>query len=225
VIKSPRIAPSILAADFARLGEQIAAVEAVSDLLHIDVMDGHFVPNLSLGIPVIASLRRVSGLYFDCHLMTTNPDAYFDELRAAGADLVSVHIEAIPDPTGAAARARAAGLDFGLVLNPATPFAAVAPFLELCDLLLVMSVEPGFGGQAFLPEVLPKIEAARNMVDSEGLEADIQIDGGVTVATAPVARRAGADLFVAGSAVFGREDPAGAVKELRTAIEAATETT
>ena len=225
MIKSPRIAPSILAADFARLGEQIAAVEAVSDLLHIDVMDGHFVPNLSLGIPVIASLRRVSGLYFDCHMMTTNPDAYFDELRAAGADLVSVHIEAIPDPTRAAARARAAGLDFGLVLNPATPFAAVAPFLELCDLLLVMSVEPGFGGQAFLPEVLPKIEAARNMVDSEGLEADIQIDGGVTVATAPVARRAGADLFVAGSAVFGREDPAGAVKELRTAIEAATETT
>ncbi len=217
----PRIAPSILAADFARLGEDVQRVAAHADLLHIDVMDGHFVPNISLGVPVVASLRKVSDLYFDCHLMTTNPGEYLPEFRDAGADLVTVHIEAVPDPTEVAARARAVGLDFGLVLNPPTPFEAVEPFVELCDMLLVMSVQPGFGGQAFMPEVLEKVEAARKLVDSRGLPTDIQIDGGISVDTAPAARRAGADVFVAGSAVFRADDPVAAIQRLRASIESA----
>ncbi len=221
VRKPPRIAPSILAADFARLGEDVARVAGHVDMLHIDVMDGHFVPNISLGIPVIRSLRRATDLYFDCHLMTTNPDAFLDELSDAGADLVTMHIEACPDPRGAAARARTAGLDFGLVLNPTTPIDAVAPFLELCDLLLIMSVQPGFGGQAFKDEILPKVEAARNLVDSQGLTTDIQVDGGITPETGAMARKAGADVFVAGTAIFRAPDPVAAVEELRAALETA----
>ncbi len=217
----PRIAPSILAADFARLGEDVERVAPYADLLHIDVMDGHFVPNISLGVPVVASLRKATDLYFDCHLMTTNPADYLTEFKEAGADLVTVHIEAVPDPTAAAAAAREAGLDFGLVLNPPTPFAAVAPFVELCDMLLVMSVQPGFGGQAFMPEVLDKVAAARKLVDSQGLHTDIQIDGGISVDTASAARRAGADVFVAGSAVFGADDPVAAIQRLRAALESA----
>ncbi len=218
-MKPARLAPSILAADFARLGEEVARVEPYVDLLHIDVMDGHFVPNLSLGIPVIASLRKASSLYFDCHLMTTNPDAYLPELAAAGADLAVVHIEVLPDPTQAAERARRAGLDFGLVLSPPTPFEAVAPFVELCDLLLVMSVHPGFGGQEFMPEVLPKVHEARQWVDSHGLTVDIEIDGGITPETARPAREAGADVLVAGSAIFRAPDPVEAVHRLRAAVE------
>ena len=190
-------------------------------MLHVDVMDGHFVPNISLGIPVIESLRAVTGLYLDCHLMTTNPTAFLPELRKAGADMVTMHVEAVPDPSDAARRAREAGLEFGLVLNPPTPFAAVAPFVELCDMLLVMSVHPGFGGQSFIPDVLDKVEAARNLVDSYGLATDIQIDGGITIETAAAARAAGADVFVAGTAVFGADDPAAAIRDLRAALEAA----
>lgn len=214
-----RIAPSLLAADFTRLGEQVAKVAPHVDSLHLDVMDGHFVPNISFGIPVIAALRRETDLYFDCHLMTTNPDAYVEQLAEAGANLLTMHIEAVPDPTRAAERTRRAGLDFGLVLNPATPFPSVAPFLELCDLLLIMSVEPGFGGQAFIPEVLEKVDAARNWVESLDLAVDIQIDGGMTQETAPGARAAGANVFVAGTAIFGSPDPAGAVDRLRQSIE------
>ncbi len=216
--KPPRVAPSLLAADFSRLAEEVARVENHVDLLHVDVMDGHFVPNLSFGMPVIESLRPTTGLYFDCHLMVTNPVSLFEPLAAAGADLVTVHIEVQPDPTAAATAARNAGLDFGLVVDPVTPFDAVAPFVELCDLLLVMSVHPGFGGQAFIPEVLPKVEAARKWVDSHGLSADIQIDGGITPETAGSARRAGADVFVAGTAIFRSPDPVAAVAELRAAI-------
>lgn len=214
-----QIAPSLLAADFARLGEQVSKVEPHVDSLHLDIMDGHFVPNISFGMPVISALRRDSDLYFDCHLMTTNPDAYVEELAAAGGNLLTMHIEAVPDPTRAAERTRRTGLDFGLVINPATPFAAVAPFLELCDLLLVMSVEPGFGGQDFMPEVLPKLEAAREWVESGGLSVDIQVDGGITPRTALRARDAGANVFVAGTAIFGSPDPAGAADDLRRAIE------
>lgn len=214
-----RIAPSLLAADFARLGEQVSKVAHQVDSLHLDVMDGHFVPNISFGMPVISSLRRESDLFFDCHLMTTNPDAYISELAEAGADLLTMHIEAVPDPTQAARRTREAGISFGLVINPATPFEAVAPFLELSDLLLVMSVEPGFGGQHFMPEVLGKVTAAREWVESHDLDVDIQIDGGITPLTAPRAREAGANVFVAGTAIFGSPDPAGAADELRRAIE------
>ncbi len=216
-----KIAPSVLAADFARLGEEVERVAASVDMLHVDVMDGHFVPNLSLGLPVIEALRSVTALPFDCHLMMSNADAYFEPLAAVGATGVTVHIEAFPEPNEVAERARAAGLGFGLVLNPPTPFAAVQPFVELCDLLVVMSVHPGFGGQQFIESVLPKIRAARETVESMGLETDIQVDGGVTVTTAPAARAAGANVFVAGTAVFRSADPAQAVAELRNAIAGA----
>jgi ribulose-phosphate 3-epimerase len=218
VIKAPRIAPSILAADFARLGEQVALVEAQADLLHVDVMDGHFVPNLTIGMPVIASLREVTDLPLDCHLMTLNPDAYLEELKAAGADLVTVHMEVFPNPVTVAARARDVGLGFGLVINPPTPAEAVEPFIELADMVLVMSVNPGFGGQKFMPEVLGKLERVRKFVDSAGLATDIEIDGGIDMTTIRSARDAGADVFVAGTSVFQTKDPAAAVEELRTAI-------
>jgi len=216
MIKQPRIAPSILAADFARLGEDVAAIANHVDMLHIDVMDGHFVPNISLGIPVIESLRRVTDLPFDCHLMMTNPDAYFEPLKAAGADIVTVHLEVFPDPTSVAQRAREAGLRFGLVINPPTPFAAVEPYVDLCDMVLVMSVNPGFGGQVFIEGVLGKIEATRKLVDSRGLSTDVEIDGGIGPDNIGLAREAGADVFVAGSSIFRAKDPVAAIQEMRT---------
>jgi ribulose-phosphate 3-epimerase len=218
VAKPARIAASILNADFARLGEEVARLEPHLDFLHLDLMDGHFVPNLSFGAPVVASLRRATTLFFDCHLMVTNPISLFPDLAKAGAGLVSVHVEVHPDPAKAAEAARALGLQFGLVVNPPTPFAAVAPFVELCDLLLVMSVNPGFGGQGFMSEVLDKVEAARKLIDSRGLAADIEIDGGITPETARLARLAGADLFVAGTAVVRAADPVAAVEALRAAV-------
>lgn len=214
-----KIAPSLLAADFARLDREIAAIEDHVDWLHLDVMDGHFVPNISFGIPVIESVRAVTGLYLDCHVMTTNPDAYLPELAKAGIDGVTMHIEALPDPTDAARHAREVGLDFGLVINPGTPFEAVAPYAELCDLLVVMSVEPGFGGQAFHPEVLPKVTQAREWVENRGLRADIQVDGGISPENAGLVGAAGATVLVAGSAVFGAEDPPSAVGEIRRAAQ------
>ncbi|MEE8407341.1 MAG: ribulose-phosphate 3-epimerase [Acidimicrobiia bacterium] len=216
---SIKIAPSLLAADFGRLESEIKKIEEHVDWLHLDVMDGHFVPNISFGIPVIQSIRGVTELYFDCHVMTTNPDSYLEEFARAGVDLLSMHIEAIPDPTGPAQRVKEIGLDFGLVINPNTPFEGIAPFVELCDLVVVMSVEPGFGGQSFMPEVLPKVEAAREWVENRGLAADIQVDGGITPENARLVAEAGATVLVAGSAVFGAEDPTSAIKEMRRAVE------
>jgi len=195
-------------------------VEGCADLFHLDVMDGHFVPNLSFGMPVIRAVRRVTSLFLDCHLMVSNPVSLFQPVKEAGGDLVSVHIEVLPDPTAAAAAARDLGLGFGLVMNPPTPFEAVQPFVELCDLVLVMSVAPGYGGQAFIAGVLPKIEAARNFVDSAGLPADIEVDGGITPETARLAKAAGADVFVAGTAIFRAPDPVAAVEQLRGAVGA-----
>ena len=212
-----KIAPSLLAADFARLGDDIKRVAPLIDWLHLDVMDGHFVPNISFGIPVIEAIRHVTDVYFDCHIMTTNPDTYLPELAKAGVDLATVHIEAVPDPVRAMTRARDNGLDFGLVLNPGTPFESVAPYVEDCEVIVVMSVEPGYGGQVFMPEVLPKIEAAREWVESRGLRADIQVDGGITPDNASQAIAAGATVLVAGTAVFRAEDPPAAVDALRRA--------
>ncbi len=170
-------------------------------------------------MPVIASQRQTTEVYFDCHLMVSNPINLFGPLAEAGANLVTVHIEVHPDPTRAAKAARNVGLDFGVVLSPQTPFDSVVSYVELCDLLLVMSVDPGFGGQAFIPEVLTKVEAARKFIDSEGFRADIEVDGGINPLNAPLARAAGADVIVAGTAIFGDPDPAGAVKRLRAAAD------
>jgi len=213
-----KIAPSLLAADFSRLGDEIARIEDHVDWLHLDVMDGHFVPNISFGIPVIESIRSGTNLFFDCHMMTTNPDVYVSELADAGVNLVTMHIESVPDPTDPADHARANGLGFGLVINPTTPFEGIAPFVEICDVVVVMSVEPGFGGQKFMPEVLPKVEAAREWVEKRGLATDIQIDGGITPENAGMAANAGATVLVAGSSVFRAENPPKAVEMIRRAV-------
>jgi ribulose-phosphate 3-epimerase len=214
-----KIAPSLLAADFASLSSEVAKVERSVDWLHLDVMDGHFVPNITFGIPVIAALRRHSELRFDCHLMTTNPDVYLEELKDAGADLVTMHIEAVPDPTLAIRRGRDVGLDIGLVVNPGTPIEAIEPYLELIDVAVVMSVEPGFGGQDFDSGALEKLTRLREIVENRGLATDIEVDGGITAENVGLAARAGANVFVAGTAIFGAVDPATAVEELRRAIE------
>jgi ribulose-phosphate 3-epimerase len=182
-------------------------------------MDGHFVPNISFGIPVIEALRAVTDVYFDCHIMTTNPDAYLSELAKAGINQATMHIEAIPDPTRAMKRAQDKGLDFGLVMNPGTPFDSVAPFVEDCSVIVVMSVEPGYGGQSFNAEMLPKIESAREWVESHGLGADIQVDGGITPENAGQVISAGATVLVAGTAVFRADDPLRAVQVLRRVAE------
>ncbi|MCP4304440.1 MAG: ribulose-phosphate 3-epimerase [bacterium] len=217
------IAPSILAADFSRLGEEVNRVAPYVDLLHVDVMDGHFVPNISLGIPVIESLRAATDIKFDCHLMMLNPDFYFAPLRKAGADIVTVHLEVFPDPTEVAAKARAEGLEFGIAINPPTPFSALEPYMELCDMIVVMAVHPGFGGQSFIPEVLKKVENARNLVESNDLLTDIEVDGGIGAANIERVRDAGANVFVAGSAVFNAADSTEAVRHLRTAVESRDE--
>jgi len=215
----PRIAPSILAADFAHLADDIGRIAEHIDLLHVDVMDGHFVPNISLGPPVIASLRQSTDLYLDCHLMMTNPLAYLESFKEAGADGVTAHIEAVPNPEPVAAEAAKLALDFGLVINPPTPVASVEPYLEMTSMVVVMAVHPGFGGQSFIDAVLAKVEVLREMIDSRGLSTDIQIDGGIDLRTIGKARDAGVDVFVAGTAVFRAEDPVGAVEALRAIID------
>ena len=215
-----RIAPSILSADFADLAGALDAVGSEADTLHVDVMDGHFVPNLTIGPPVVKSLRKHTALYLDCHLMITNPDRYLSAFKEAGADGCSVHVE-VGETDALIDQMRDLGLDAGLVLNPETPFEAARPYLDRIDLLLVMSVHPGFGGQKFIPDVLAKVEAARAEVERRGLEMAIQIDGGIDTSTAPTAAAAGADTFVAGNAIFGADDPKAAAARLRAAAESA----
>jgi ribulose-phosphate 3-epimerase len=215
-----KIAPSILSADFAALGQAISAVSPEADLLHVDVMDGHFVPNLTIGPPVVKSLRKHTDLYLDCHLMITNPDKYLPAFREAGADGCSVHVE-IGGTEGLIAQMRALGLDVGLAVNPDTPFEAYARWLDQIDLLLLMTVFPGFGGQSFMADVMPKVERTRDELDRRGLSVAIQVDGGIDVDTAPVVARAGATVFVAGNAIFGDgPDPAAAARRIREAAAA-----
>ena len=211
----PRIAPSILAADFANLASDIELISDDIDLLHVDVMDGHFVPNISLGPPVIASLAASTDLYLDCHLMISGPLAYLGPIKDAGANGVTVHIEAVPDPRPVAALAASLDLDFGLVINPPTPVSAIEPFLDLTSMVVVMTVHPGLGGQTFLDECLVKIEELRQIIDSRALSTDIQIDGGIDLRTVKLARRAGGDVFVAGTSLFRADDPVAAVAAMR----------
>ncbi len=214
-----KLAPSILAADFAHLADDVARVAADVDLLHVDCMDGHYVPNLSIGPPVVASLRKATDLYLDCHLMVANPGSLLEMFAAAGADGITVHVE-IGTTDSLIERIRALGCDVGLTLEPATPFGAVEPFLDRIDTLLVMSVQTGFGGQAFIPEVLTKVRAARARIDDGRLACEIEIDGGIKAHNAALAVEAGVDIVVAGTAIFGASDPAAAAREIRARCEA-----
>ncbi len=211
-----KLAPSILSADFARLADDVDRVKAEADLLHVDVMDGHFVPNLTIGPPVVASLRKHTDLHLDCHLMIDNPGVLLDDFAEAGADGCTVHVE-LGDPRPLFDKMRALGLRVGLVCNPETPFDAVAPYMDEIDLLLVMSVHPGWGGQAFIPAALDKVRAARDLIDARGLQVEVEIDGGINVETAPAAAAAGADILVAGSAIFHDDDPLAAARRIRAA--------
>jgi ribulose-phosphate 3-epimerase len=209
-----KLAPSILSADFACLAADIERVAAEADLLHVDVMDGHFVPNLTIGPPVVASLRARTELFLDCHLMVDNPGVLLADFAEAGADRCIVHIE-VGDPRPLFAELRRRGLGVGLTLNPETPVDTVLPFLDEIDLLLVMSVHPGFGGQSFIPDVLDKVRAARAAIDEGALPVEIEIDGGINVETARDAVAAGVDILVAGSAIFAEPDPAAAARAIR----------
>ena len=208
------IAPSILSADFARLGAEADAVEG-ADWLHVDVMDNHFVPNLTLGLPVVKSLRAATGIPLDCHLMIDDPDRWAPGYAEAGAANVTFHIEAAADAVQTARAIRAAGALAGLSVKPGTP---IEPYLEILtefDTLLVMTVEPGFGGQEFMAEVLPKVRRAREEIRAGHLRLFVEVDGGIADDTIAAAAEAGADVFVAGSAVYGADDPAKAVEALR----------
>ncbi|HEV2782454.1 MAG TPA: ribulose-phosphate 3-epimerase [Actinophytocola sp.] len=214
------IAPSILSADFARLADEVAAVRG-AEWLHVDVMDAHFVPNLTIGLPVVEALLGVTDIPLDCHLMIDDPDTWAVRYAKAGAHNVTIHIEAADDPLRIADELRAAGALAGLAIKPKTPLEAYIEVLRHYDTLLVMSVEPGFGGQRFIPEVLDKVRAARRLVDSGELSVLVEIDGGINEETIEQAAEAGVDCFVAGSAVYGADDPATMVAVLRDLAAAA----
>jgi ribulose-phosphate 3-epimerase len=201
------IAPSILSADFARLGEEVKAVEeGGAGLIHFDVMDGHFVPNITIGPAVAAALRGVTKLPLDCHLMIAEPDRYIDDFIEAGAEMISIHVETTPHLHRSLSHIQELGAKAGVVLNPATPLSALVEVLDMVDFVLLMSVNPGFGGQKMIPSVLAKVSALRHRIDSGGLTARIEIDGGVTMDNLETVAASGADIIVAGSAIFHAGD-------------------
>lgn len=212
-----KVSPSVLSCDLSRLSDAVREVElAGADMVHLDVMDGVFVNNITLGIPVIRSLRDKTGLTFDVHLMIVSPERYIDGFIEAGADILTVHIEACEDVRAALLRIRELGCRAGLSVKPGTPIESVYEYLELCDMILVMTVEPGFGGQALIPATLDKVKTLRAELGKRGLDIDIQVDGGISERTAPEALRAGANVLVAGSAIFGAEDKSATIKALKT---------
>ena len=214
-----KIAPSILSADFSRLGEEIRAVEAAgADYIHVDVMDGHFVPNLTIGPPVIASLRKVTALPFDVHLMIEEPARYVRDFAEAGADLIVVHSEADVHLHRTVQLIKSLGKKAGVSLNPATSLHVLDHIVEDLDLVLLMTVNPGFGGQAFIESCLPKIQSLRALLDRRGLEAELEVDGGVSVDNIARISHAGADVFVAGNAVFRSPDYAATIAEMRRRV-------
>jgi ribulose-phosphate 3-epimerase len=212
------IAPSILSADFSRLGEEIEAVQrGGAGLIHVDVMDGHFVPNITVGLPVVKAVTRSTRLPGDAHLMISEPGRYAEQFVAAGAQMVSVHVEADAHLQRTVMAIKTAGAKAGVVINPATPVGALEEILDFADYVLVMSVNPGFGGQKFIPTSIDKVRRLRRMIDERGLKVRIEIDGGIDLGNIQQVVAAGAEMIVAGSAVFGAEDACAAVRELREA--------
>ena len=214
-----KIAPSILSADFTKLGEEIKAVEkAGADYIHIDVMDGHFVPNITVGPMIVNAARKLTDLPLDVHLMIENPERYIDDFFKAGSDLITVHAETVTHLHRLLGVIRNAGLKAGAALNPATPLSSIEHVLNNLDMVILMTVNPGFGGQSFIPEVLPKIEELKKMIDQKGMEVDIEVDGGINVENIAQVARAGANVFVAGNAIFGSQNYAETIALMRKNI-------
>jgi ribulose-phosphate 3-epimerase len=214
-----KISPSILSADFARLGEEVRAVEkAGADYIHVDVMDGHFVPNLTIGPSVVKAVRRCTALPLDVHLMVERPDDFLSEFARAGADILTVHVEAVVHLHRTLTEIRKLGMRAGVSLNPSTPVCLLEPALDYADLILVMSVNPGFGGQELIPEVLPKIKGLRRLLKQKGRPAELEVDGGIKVDNIGVVAGAGADVFVSGSGIFGTPDYAQTIAAMKKMI-------
>ncbi|AOA00067.1 ribulose-phosphate 3-epimerase [Carnobacterium divergens] len=214
-----KISPSILSADFANLERDIRIVEeGGADYIHVDVMDGHFVPNITLGPNIVSAIRPVTKLPLDCHLMIENPEKYIEDFAKAGADIITVHVESTPHIHRAIQMIKNAGVRAGVVLNPGTPVAAVEYVLSECDMVLVMTVNPGFGGQSFIPETLKKIEKLKQLKEANHYHYEIEVDGGIVPETAKQCKQAGADVFVAGSYVYNAEDPQKQIQHLKEAL-------